>query len=168
MAKQQGQAPRAGAQKPPAPAAAKDSAPPAPPAATPAAPVPGYRDESAGTFTGPASSDVEIGEAPPPPAPTPLGHAIAAAVHAIPLLESEEDLSDLPEALQMAIQCFGLKRDHVLGHRLTEDGVVVITRGGRKLRWPGDEEKAAALTDTDKDGISRRDFPPANLFGKRG
>jgi len=84
------------------------------------------------------------------------------------VFKSDEDLSDLPEALQMAIVAFDLKRADVLDHRLTEDGVVIVTRGGRKLRWPGDEAKAAALTPEEKDGIPRRDFPPANLFGKKG
>jgi hypothetical protein len=79
----------------------------------------------------------------------------------------EEDLSDLPEPLQGAILCFGLKRADVLEHRLTEDGVVIVTRGGRKLRWPGDEDRAASLTPEEKDGVPRRDFPPANLFGKK-
>ncbi len=82
-------------------------------------------------------------------------------------LEPEEDLSDLPEALQGAILCFGLKRADVLDHRVMEDGVVIVTRDGRKLRWPGDEDRAATLTPEEKDGIPRRDFPPANLFGRR-
>jgi hypothetical protein len=82
-------------------------------------------------------------------------------------LEPEEDLSDLPEALQGAILCFRLKRADVLDHRVTEDGVVIVTRGGRKLRWPGDEDRATSLTPEEKDGVPRRDFPPANLFGRR-
>jgi len=93
-------------------------------------------------------------------------HLVDTATLAPLPLTSDEDLSDLPEALQMAIVCFGLKRENVLDHRLTEDGVVIITRGGKKLQWPGDEEKAAALSATDKDGISRSDFPAANLMGK--
>jgi hypothetical protein len=85
-----------------------------------------------------------------------------------PTIDQTEDLSDLPEALQLAIVCFGLKRADVLDHRLTEDGVVLVTRGGRKLNWPGDEHKAITLTPEEKDGVARRDFPPANLFGKKG
>ena len=135
------------------PEAAKAPAPN--PAAVPAPPPP------AETVTAPGPPP-EVAPAPEPPP------AVEAPAEVPESFESEEDLSDLPEALEMAIIAFGLKRAHVLGHRLTEDGVVVITRGGRKLHWPGDEEKAAALTESDKDGIPRKDFPPANLFGKRG
>lgn len=101
-----------------------------------------------------------------PPAAVETGEA--PQLEDAPHVEPDEDLSDLPEALQLAIVCFALKRDHVLEHRLTDDGVVIVTRGGRKLRWPGDEARAANLTAEDKDGVPRRDFPPANLFGRRG
>jgi hypothetical protein len=106
-----------------------------------------------------ASAPFEDGSGFPPPVLDPMAPGEP--------FESAEDLSDLPEALQMAIVCFDLKRAHVLDHRLTDDGVVLVTRGGRKLTWPGDEAKAAALTPQDK-GEPGRDFPPANLFGKRG
>jgi len=79
-----------------------------------------YRDVVQGVIHGTPTEPDEAGAG-----RTDLGHAIATAVHAIPKLESEEDLSDLPEALQMAIVCFGLKRENVLDHRLTEDGVVI-------------------------------------------
>lgn len=125
----------------------------------------------------PAKSATPAAPDSPPAAQPPAGPPVAAAGEEAPAvmppgeysaeeladtveeLQPEEDLSDLPEALQIAIPAFGLKREHVLGHRLTEDGVVIITRGGRKLRWPGDEQKAAALEPQEKDGIPRKEWP---------
>lgn len=71
-----------------------------------------------------------------------------------------EDLSDLSLALQDAIRGFGLKRADILDHRIRpEGGVVVVTRGGRKLAWPEDRGRAASLTPEEKDGVQRQAAP---------
>jgi hypothetical protein len=93
----------------------------------------------------------------------------------------EEDLSDLPEILQQAIVVFGLKRDNVLDYKVssragekkgeTIESVVLVTRGGRKLHYPGDEAKAAKLTDAEKDGEQRIPTPrffPGGLSPRGG
>ena len=81
----------------------------------------------------------------------------------------EEDNDDLPDAVQVAIVAFGLKRSDVLSHSVQlirgltkkddREQAVIVTRGGQKLRWPGDEAKAAKLTDAEKDGGARVEAP---------
>jgi hypothetical protein len=46
----------------------------------------------------------------------------------------------------------GLLPEHVAVHRLDGDSVVIVTRGGSKLRWPDDIARARALTQSQKDG----------------
>jgi hypothetical protein len=60
----------------------------------------------------------------------------------------KEDLSDLPPLLQHGIRGFGLVRYDVLGHSETEDSVTIVTRGGKKVRWPAD--RARVLTEAEK------------------
>lgn len=60
----------------------------------------------------------------------------------------EEDLSDLPVLLKGAMRDFDLRRAHVLGHRLTDDGkVVIVTAGGRKITWPDEAERVLSPAD---------------------
>jgi len=79
---------------------------------------------------------------------------LAAAV-AVAAAVQPEDLTDLPEQLVDAIEGLGLRRAHVAGHRIHDDGVTIVTHGGRTLTFPGDEAAAAALTESDKDGVVR-------------
>jgi hypothetical protein len=71
-----------------------------------------------------------------------------------PVADVYEDLTDLPPAVRAGIVGFGLKRAEVIGHRAHDDGqgATVVTRGGRKLVWPEDREKALTLTQKDRDG----------------
>jgi hypothetical protein len=135
--------------------AKKDKERPAPPAsqspaAAPVAPAPA-----------PAVSEQPAPKAPPALAPP------DAIVPGTELKAAAEDLSDLPRVLQGALRAFNLKRRHLLGHRIDGDGVVIVTTGGRKLRFPGDEAKALALTEDEKDGVQKtpRFFPEGHLDG---
>ncbi len=46
----------------------------------------------------------------------------------------------------------GLLPEHVAAHRLDGASVILVTRGGVKLRWPDDIERAKTLTQSQKDG----------------
>lgn len=101
---------------------------------------------------------------------------------AAPVEAKEEDLGDLPKILQQAIVAFGLKRDDVLDYKTTTkkagfkgekdvESVTLVTRGGQKLRFPGDEARALKLTDSEKDGLQRTATPrffPGGLSPQRG
>lgn len=52
-----------------------------------------------------------------------------------------------------------------LGKKVTK--TVVVTKGGVKLSFPGDEMKAARLTDEALDGVSRKGFPRAGVFNRQ-
>jgi len=104
----------------------------------------------------------------PQPAAAPKPAAKAAPTPA--KVAAEEDLSDLPKKLREAMRDFGLKREHVLGHRFPQEGeVVIVTRGGRKLFWPAD--KGRVLTDMEKGDDpgtpAPRFFPEGVLDGGR-
>jgi hypothetical protein len=70
--------------------------------------------------------------------------------------------------LEDALASFGLEPEHVLGWSGgPEIGLVIVTAGGRKLRWPQDEGRI--LTPAEKDGI-RRDSPqyPNGYLNRQG
>lgn len=82
-----------------------------------------------------------------------------------------EDLTDLQPMVRAAIVGLGLRRSDVVGHRQHDDqqGATLVTRGGRKLRWPEDQAKAASLTAADK-SASGKEWPrwfPKGIDGKR-
>jgi hypothetical protein len=70
------------------------------------------------------------------------------------------------DRIVQAIKALGLDRaKHVLAAREYPDRVVIVTNGGQKLTYPGDEARAASLTDAQKDGIPQ-DTPHKNTQAK--
>lgn len=145
---------------PPAPAAAQP--PDAPAVADEAAPNPDL--DGAAALDGGAPED-----------PAPQGAAVAEPDAIVPGTapeEAAEDLSDLPRIVQEALPALNLKRRQILNHRMEPDHVVIITRGGRKFRYPGfpeDQARALALTEDEKDGVVKHVpfFPPGHLDSGR-
>lgn len=62
--------------------------------------------------------------------------------------------------IKAARRALGLRREDVRAVRVEDRAVVIVTAGGRKIRWPGDGLQE--LTDSDRDGRIR----PAQHRGK--
>jgi len=60
--------------------------------------------------------------------------------------------TEVPVVLESVLPELGLLPEHVAAHRLDVGKVNLITRGGVKLRWPDDIERAKLLTQSQKDG----------------
>ena len=70
------------------------------------------------------------------------------------------------DPLALALEGFGLRPDHVLSHRVKEDGsVVVITKGGQKVEWPRD--RAHVLSPMEKGEPVTEPVPGAGIFSCR-
>lgn len=59
------------------------------------------------------------------------------------------------DPVAMAAKAMGLAPEEVAASSVTGDSVVIVTRGGRKLRWPEDLARARALTQPERDGMRR-------------
>lgn len=71
--------------------------------------------------------------------------------------------------VERAMLAFGLEPEHVMASKIhpQEDGsveVVILTQGGRRLRWPQDEGRI--LVQHEKDGTVPGS-PPAGIFRKK-
>lgn len=66
------------------------------------------------------------------------------------------------------LEALGIQREDVLALKPSADleSVTVITRGGVKLVFPGDEEKALKLTDAQRDGEVHQTSHTNHLFKK--
>ncbi len=58
-----------------------------------------------------------------------------------------------------SLAAMGLEREHVLDVKAENGGHRVITAGGQQLRFPGDEERLANLSQAEKDGIPPKGAP---------
>ena len=69
---------------------------------------------------------------------------------------SDEETIDVSAAISSdedeAVAGLGLSPEHVASRRVDGASVVIVTKGGVKLRWPQDIARAKALTQSQKDG----------------
>lgn len=102
--------------------------------------------------------------------PTVTDQEAAAVIEEAPA-QAAPVLAPIPWDPHSAADCLaavGIKSEHIESFRAEPEGeLTIVTKGGRKLHFPGDEAKAAALTDSERDGISRTGFPPANVLAPR-
>jgi len=98
----------------------------------------------------------------------------AAATTADPVGEAQdvprEEQAAPPKAARLTLK--ELKAaGHIIGERQDGKFTHVVTKGGRKLTFPGDEAKAAALPPQDLDGVPRKEWPSSSdtttILGKK-
>ena len=89
------------------------------------------------------------------PPPEESNETAGAEIVAKPLPSERTGVYDkLREGYLLAVACkeLGLLPEHIAAHRFDLAEVVIVTRGGVKLRWPDDIERARALPQPQKDG----------------
>ncbi len=87
------------------------------------------------------------------------------------LAKVREPLPEMPPSTPAAKRTFTAadlrKRGYVDHEKEYEDGtVVIVTKGFQKLRFPGDEEKAGAMSQHQLDGVPPVDTTPKTFLGR--
>jgi hypothetical protein len=82
-------------------------------------------------------------------------------------VKTQPEANEKPKAKPRSISLEEMrKKGYVLGERTEGDVVHVVTKGGQKLTFPGDEEKAGAMEKWELDGTPGQ-APSRNiLLGK--